>query len=84
MKKMFFKLGSAELRPSAKLIKLRHFYVVVILFTFVTMNMREYLKTSNYTLTGNTSERNRRVNRNSFVCHTEILIMTICIILLID
>jgi len=41
MKKMFFKVGSTELRGSAKLIKLRHFYVVVvILFISETMNMR--------------------------------------------
>ena len=41
MKKMFFKVSSMELRGSAKLIKLRHFYVVVVtLFTFETMNVR--------------------------------------------
>jgi hypothetical protein len=35
-----FKVGSTELGGSAKLIKLRHFYVVVILFISETMNMR--------------------------------------------
>jgi len=40
MKKLSFKVGSAELRGSAKLIKLRYFYVVVILFISETMNIR--------------------------------------------